>query len=116
MSTAKAERKRNETRPHRAESFASAARTAKPRHGLARARPDLPALRALHSSPAIRRNNIGSLPGLCSFVPTATNSRDRREKACAIPILFHGRGWLPPHGHAALMFELDRNRNWRTLG
>jgi hypothetical protein len=56
----------------------------KSRHGLARARPDSPALRPLHSnrsSPAFRRNNIGSMPGLCSFVPrpqTAETGGKRR--------------------------------------
>ena len=28
--------------------------------------------------------NLLPCPGLCSFVPTATNCRDRRKKACAI--------------------------------
>ena len=43
---------------------------------------DSPALQPLHSSrssPAFRRNNIGSMPGLCSFVPSAANWRDSQE-------------------------------------
>ena len=45
-------------------------------------RPDSPALQPLHSSrssPAFRRNSIGSMPGLRSFVPTVTKSRDSQE-------------------------------------
>ena len=46
-------------------------------------RPDSPALHPLHSSrssPAFRRNSIGSMPGLRSFVPTAANWRDRQKR------------------------------------
>ena len=47
---------------------------------------DSPALHPLHSSrssPAFRRNSIGSMPGLRSFVPTAANSRDSQNSSCA---------------------------------
>ena len=47
---------------------------------------DSPALHPLHSSrssPAFRRNSIGSMPGLRSFVPTAANCRDSQNSSCA---------------------------------
>lgn len=47
---------------------------------------DSPALHPFHSSrssPAFRRNSIGSMPGLCSFVPTAANWRDSQNSSCA---------------------------------
>ena len=51
-----------------------------------RTTPDSPALHPLHSSrssPAFRRNGIGSMPGLRSFVPPAANCRDRQNSSCA---------------------------------
>ena len=56
-------------------------RTVRPAHET-----DSPALHPLHSSrssPAFRRNSIGSMPGLCSFVPTAANRRDSQKSSCA---------------------------------
>ena len=47
---------------------------------------DSPALHPLHSSrssPAFRRNSIGSMPGLRFFVPTAANWRDSQNGSCA---------------------------------
>jgi hypothetical protein len=53
----------------------------------ARARPDSPALRPLHSiSFHFRRSPVRLAPTITLHcVPSATNSRDRRERACATP-------------------------------
>jgi hypothetical protein len=40
-------------------------------------------LHSSRSSPAFRRNSIGSMPGLRSFVPTAANWRDSQKPSCA---------------------------------
>lgn len=60
--------------------------SARAREGQSGSDPDSPALHPLHSSrssPALRRNGIGSMPGFRSFVPTAANCRDRQNSSCA---------------------------------
>jgi hypothetical protein len=55
-------------------------------------------LHSSRSSPAFRRNSIGSMPGLCSFVPTAANWRDSQNSSCAPGEASHqwSRGFARP--------------------
>jgi hypothetical protein len=59
--------------------FASAARTAKHRHGLARARPDSPDFRPLHFATRTAAQTTRTF----RCVPTDRKLADRRERACA---------------------------------
>ena len=82
------------------------------RHG-----PDSPALHPLHSSrssPAFRRNSIGSMPGLRFFVPTAANSRDSQNSSCAPGKARHQRprGFATAGtGNSPRCFARARHRN-----
>ena len=106
---------RNQTRPHRADTCCSFVAQGSQRLDSRqvsalfgpRTTPDSPALHPLHSSrssPAFRRNSIGSMPGLRSFVPTAANCRDRQNSSCAPEDerLQRARGFAYCPGHSIM--------------